>query len=449
MPRAIGLAVGGALVSLGADEVARLLLEQAVQHLLDGLADELPQVGPQGLLVQCYDGLGHGLLPACFFSRQSEIIPGRAVPSFLSGRYAAVKVRKKLYVTIAFREVSYQLAGSKVLETNGYAGETLADGEYAFALYEVGADGSETKIEEVSNGTPNGDAASFQFSPITYTEAGTHTYKVYELGTDGQPGTGGTDADNVFYSTAVYTVTVTVTQSNDGRGLSASAQVTDAEGATASDVLFTNTYTPKEVVVGTSGSAQIGGTKTLAVSDGADCALAEGEFTFVLLDANGDEVRRVTNAADGSFVFDDLTFDAAGTYSYTVAEVNGSAGGIGYDDSLFAVTVKVTEDTDANALVADVSYAKDGATVDAVSFENTYTAASTTASIGAFKQLNGGTLADGQFTFELAGSEGAPMPEGAQDGVATAASAADGTVSFRKGDLAKRLGCGGRLPRGW
>ena len=330
-------------------------------------------------------------------------------------------------------KVSYQLAGSKVLETNGYAGETLADGEYTFALYEVGADGSETKIEEVSNGAPNGNTASFQFSPITYTEAGTHTFKVYELGTDGQPGTGGTDADNVSYSTAVYTVTVTVTQSNDGRGLSASAQVTDAEGATASDVLFTNTYTPKGVVVGPSGSAQIGGTKTLAVSDGADRALAEGEFTFVLLDANGDEVGRVANAADGSFVFDGLTFDAAGTYSYTVAEVSGSAGGIGYDDSLFAVTVEVTEDTDANALVADVSYAKDGATVDAISFENTYTAASTTASIGAFKQLSGGTLADGQFTFELTGSEDAPMPEGAQDGVATTTNAADGTVSF--GDI--------------
>lgn len=28
-----------------------------------------------------------------------RIIPGRAVPSFLSGRYSAVKVRKKLYVT--------------------------------------------------------------------------------------------------------------------------------------------------------------------------------------------------------------------------------------------------------------------------------------------------------------------------------------------------------------
>lgn len=30
----------------------------------------------------------------------TRIIPGRAVPSFLSGRYPAVKVRKKLYVTL-------------------------------------------------------------------------------------------------------------------------------------------------------------------------------------------------------------------------------------------------------------------------------------------------------------------------------------------------------------
>ena len=34
-----------------------------------------------------------------------RIIPGRAVPSFLSGRYSAVKVRKKLYVTIMDRIV--------------------------------------------------------------------------------------------------------------------------------------------------------------------------------------------------------------------------------------------------------------------------------------------------------------------------------------------------------
>ena len=34
-----------------------------------------------------------------FLVSTTRIIPGRAVPSFLSGRYSAVKVRKKLYVT--------------------------------------------------------------------------------------------------------------------------------------------------------------------------------------------------------------------------------------------------------------------------------------------------------------------------------------------------------------
>ena len=37
----------------------------------------------------------------------TRIIPGRAVPSFLSGRYSAVKVRKKLYVTPRREERAY------------------------------------------------------------------------------------------------------------------------------------------------------------------------------------------------------------------------------------------------------------------------------------------------------------------------------------------------------
>ena len=60
---AVGLALGGPLVALGADEVAGLLLEQAVQGVLDGSPDELAKVGLQGLLVECYDWLGHGLPP--------------------------------------------------------------------------------------------------------------------------------------------------------------------------------------------------------------------------------------------------------------------------------------------------------------------------------------------------------------------------------------------------
>lgn len=299
-------------------------------------------------------------------------------------------------------ETSYQIAGTKVLETNGYSGEALGQGEYSFALYEEGV---EEPLQTVTNGAPNGNTATFQFDSITYTEAGTHTYKVYELGTDGEPGTGGIDTDNVSYSEEVYTITVTVSESNDGRGLSVSSDVQN------SDIVFTNTYTPESVVVGPSGSAQIGGTKTLNATEGADRALKEGEFTFVLLDGDGNEVSSTANAADGSFVFDDLTFDKAGTYSYTVAEKSGNAGGITYDETLYGVTIEVTEDTDTNELVAQVSYSKDNQSVEVMSFTNTYKAIPIGIQLGASKELQNASLAAGQFTFELTGSEGAPMPE--------------------------------------
>lgn len=301
-------------------------------------------------------------------------------------------------------ETSYQIAGTKVLETNGYSGEALTQSEYSFALYEVAVDG-ESLIQTVTNGAPNGNTATFQFDSITYAEAGTHTYKVYELGTDGEPGTGGIDTDNVSYSEEVYTITVIVSESNDGRGLSVSSDVQN------SDIVFTNTYTPESVVVGPNGDAQIGGTKELDAAEGTDRTLKEGEFTFALLDGDGNEVSSTTNAADGSFVFDDLTFDKTGTYSYTVAEKSGNAGGITYDETLYGVTITVTEDTDTNKLVAQVSYSKGNQSVEAMSFTNTYEAIPIGIQLGASKELQNASLAAGQFTFELTGSEGAPMPE--------------------------------------
>ena len=81
----VGLAVGGPLVALGADEVTGLLLEEAVQRVLDGPPDELAKVGLQGLLVERYN---------------VESYRGGPCPPSLPGRYSAVKVRKKLYVTV-------------------------------------------------------------------------------------------------------------------------------------------------------------------------------------------------------------------------------------------------------------------------------------------------------------------------------------------------------------
>ena len=73
-----------------------------------------------------------------------------------------------------------------------------------------------------------------------------------------------------------------------------------------------------------------------------------------------------TNAADGTVTFDQLPFDAAGTYEYTLVQVAGNADGVTYDS-----TETATAD---NTLTAAVSYAKDGETVDAATFANMHKA---------------------------------------------------------------------------
>lgn len=80
-----------------------------------------------------------------------------------------------------------------------------------------------------------------------------------------------------------------------------------------------------------------------------------------------------TNAADGTVTFDQLPFDAAGTYEYTLVQVAGNADGVTYDSTEYAVTITVTATAD-NTLTAAVSYAKDGETVDAATFANVYKA---------------------------------------------------------------------------
>ena len=58
-----------------------------------------------------------------------------------------------------------------------------------------------------------------------------------------------------------------------------------------------------------------------------------GGFEFQLIDANGAVIETVKSGADGSFVFTELPFTAAGTYLYTVKEVIGTDEDIWYDES--------------------------------------------------------------------------------------------------------------------
>lgn len=82
MAGAVSLPLGGAPVAPGADELVGLRLEQAVQRVLDGLPDRFAKIGPEALLVQCYDGFGHGNLRyASCLDNSNHTEAGRALPS--------------------------------------------------------------------------------------------------------------------------------------------------------------------------------------------------------------------------------------------------------------------------------------------------------------------------------------------------------------------------------
>ncbi|MBQ4595668.1 MAG: hypothetical protein IJB14_01745, partial [Firmicutes bacterium] len=138
--------------------------------------------------------------------------------------------------------------------------------------------------------------------------------------------------------------------------------------------------------------------------------LVGGQFAFTL--AECDEAgniaadgykQTVTNKADGSFVFDEISYDDEGTYYYVISEeVPDSTQGIVYDNTKYLVTVEVDYDSVAGEYVAAKSISKlGGAEVTEVEFVNEYKAAATTAVVSGFKSLEGWALEDEQFGFNL------------------------------------------------
>ena len=224
--------------------------------------------------------------------------------------------------------------------TKNLAGRNLNEGEFTFELVDQSG-------ATVATGK-NDASGNVELGTVKFTKPGTFTYTIREA----KGSLGGVD-----YDATEYKATAEVTDNGDG-SLAVTWSFTTAAGEPASAIEFNNTYTA------TPTSVLLGGTKVL---DGR--ALAEGEFTFVLNDADGNELQTVTNNAQGGFCFDQITYDAAGTYEYTISEVKGDAEGVTYDDATIAVKVVVTDNGKGALEVTELTY--DGRTELPV-FTNTY-----------------------------------------------------------------------------
>ena len=221
----------------------------------------------------------------------------------------------------------------QVTVTKQFTGRDMAAGEFAFELLEGN--------NVVATGT-NGADGSVALRSITYTEPGTHSYMLREVG-------GGTHKAGVEYDGSVFAVTTTVT--DNGNGTLSVAHKVDND---ANAVGFTNSYAPAAT------SVTLGASKVLNGK-----SLEDGEFSFALEGEDGTQLT-AGNDANGMVVFPAIQYSEAGMYQYTLSEVKGSETGVTYDEAAYAVTVAVKDDE--GSLVATVSYEGGKAPV----FNNTY-----------------------------------------------------------------------------
>ncbi|MED9997173.1 MAG: FctA domain-containing protein [Collinsella sp.] len=290
--------------------------------------------------------------------------------------------------------VTDQITATKVLTGRDLG---LKAGEFRFELVEGN--------DVVVTGTNNADG-KIMMDPITYTEAGEHSYTLRET-------KAGATENGITYSTAEYTIVTKVTDNGDGTlGVEHKLQ-------NAKEAIFENAYnvTPKSFSV----TDQITATKVLTGR-----ALEKGEFSFELVEGEGKDAKVVAtgkNAADGKITMSPIEYKEAGKHTYTLCEVPGDAGnGITYDSKTYTIETTIT-DNGKGELVAKHEL-KDA---DEAKFNNSYKPNpdkfSVTDQITATKVLTGRALEKGEFSFEIVEGKDARV-------VATGKNAADGKITM-------------------
>lgn len=317
-------------------------------------------------------------------------------------------------------QATLNIAGEKKLDVQSGNNAPNIEGKYTFTL--TGEDGA--PMPGTTTAT-NDAAGNVTFGDVTYTmenvfgdtgNDGTATLSAQRTRTFTYTVTESGAVDGVANDPeASKTFTVTVTDNGDG---TLSAVSDPAQGAKFS---FTNTYSVKPTDSSLTGKGGIAITKKLTGRD-----LQDGEFSFELVDHNGQKVAEGTNDADGNVELGAVTFTEPGVYPYTIREVNTALASVDYDAAEHAVTATVTDNGDGTL---SVTWKLDGDTP--ATFTNTYDPVDASVVIGASKVLDGRELKDGEFTFQLTGAdESTPMPEDAKDGVSTATNAANGSIGF-------------------
>lgn len=270
-------------------------------------------------------------------------------------------------------------------------------GEFTFDVYEGNLTAEQLAGAKPVRTATNGADGSVNFDAFSYAKPGTHEYTIVE-----RKG----DLAYVTYDAAVHHAVVTV--ADNAGTLQASVAY---DGTNVTKPSFTNTY---EAQATDSGAIAL--TKSVDVHGGS-YQLKAGDFAFELVGSDGSVIQTQKNDAHGKVAFDKLTFDHAGTFTYTVREVQPTGDapgvpGVTYTGKTYTLTYVVKDNNDGK-LVVESSTVKpsegteNGVTPNTMTFANSYQPGQTSYQISGTKVLENAdpattrTPADGEFTFAL------------------------------------------------
>lgn len=273
----------------------------------------------------------------------------------------------------------------------------LKGGEFTFDVYEGNLTAEQLAEANPVRTATNDTNGSVGFDAFSYAKPGTHEYTIVE-----RKG----DLAYVTYDAAVHHAVVTVADNAGTLQASVAYDGTDATKPT-----FTNTY---EAQATDSGAIAL--TKSVNVHDGS-YQLKAGDFAFELMGSDGSVIQTQKNDADGKVAFDKLTFDHAGTFTYTVREVQPTddapgVPGVTYTGKTYTLTYVVKDNNDGKLVVKSSTVKpsegpENGVSPGTMVFANSYQPGQTSYQISGTKVLKNAdpattrTPADGEFTFAL------------------------------------------------
>ena len=237
---------------------------------------------------------------------------------------AGAKTATVTYDREAFTNTYKAASASLVVKaTKTLTGGTLAADQFTFELVDQNG-----KVVGTAKNKADG---TVEFPAVSFDAAGDYKFKIREKN-EGAAG--------YTYDATEFDVAVAVTDNGKGQ--------LEAKATYAKEAAFSNTYkaAPTSVVVDATSVLKKG------KDDKDNQPIKAGDFTIELLDKDGKVISELKTDAEGKVAFPALTYDAPGTYTYTLHQKKGDNAGIVYDEKTYPVTVEVTDNGQGQLVVS-------------------------------------------------------------------------------------------------